>query len=267
MEKVHFTAEKATMLATLYGRALDSRSADPLLGDPTAEQTLRRIDHDFPSLGVGPREAISVAMRARLIDARVADFLRAHPECTVLHLGCGLDNRAARVDPPPTARWIDVDYPDVIAVRERLYPGGEVIGSSVTDPDWPLRVPADRPTLVVAEGLTMYLPQAEGEALLRRLVDRFPSGEMVFDLFGPAGIRLQKWNRVVRRAGATLRWGVPHPRSLERLGLTLVEAVDVSGYATPDIMPRLPLSTRLQLRVATWIPPLRRMAYLARYRF
>ena len=27
MEKVHFTAEKATNLATLYGRALDYRSA------------------------------------------------------------------------------------------------------------------------------------------------------------------------------------------------------------------------------------------------
>jgi O-methyltransferase involved in polyketide biosynthesis len=46
-EAVQFTKEKATLLATLYGRAVDGMSDDPVLGDKTAEQAIERIDYDF----------------------------------------------------------------------------------------------------------------------------------------------------------------------------------------------------------------------------
>ena len=36
--KVHLTKEKETLLPTLYGKALDSRSAHPILGDTFAEE-------------------------------------------------------------------------------------------------------------------------------------------------------------------------------------------------------------------------------------
>ncbi|WP_233223981.1 hypothetical protein [Amycolatopsis sp. CA-128772] len=42
MEKVRFTEEKATKLATLYGRALDYRSAHPILGDKAARTSAVR---------------------------------------------------------------------------------------------------------------------------------------------------------------------------------------------------------------------------------
>jgi hypothetical protein len=37
----------------------------------------------------------------------MARRLRANPVATVLHLGCGLDSRVFRIDPPPTVRWFD----------------------------------------------------------------------------------------------------------------------------------------------------------------
>lgn len=61
---------------------------------------------------------------------------------------------------------------------------------------------------MIAEGLTMYLEPAEGIALLCRVVDRFPSGELQFDAFSRLGIRAHWTNAVVRRAGATLHWGI-----------------------------------------------------------
>jgi len=33
-EKVHFTKEKETMLVSLYGRALETHSQNPILRDP-----------------------------------------------------------------------------------------------------------------------------------------------------------------------------------------------------------------------------------------
>jgi hypothetical protein len=72
----------------------------------------------------------------------------------------------------------------------------------VTELDWLSAISADRPVLLIAEGVTMYLTEDSGLALLRRVVERFPSGELQFDVFNRFGIRTQKINSVVRRAAA-----------------------------------------------------------------
>jgi O-methyltransferase involved in polyketide biosynthesis len=54
MERVRFTEEKATMLATLYGRAIDARPPDPVLGDQTALDAVNRIDYDFGRFKMSP---------------------------------------------------------------------------------------------------------------------------------------------------------------------------------------------------------------------
>ena len=108
----------------------------------------------------------------------------------MLHLGCGLDSRYYRLDPGPGVEWYDVDYPDVADLRRQLFPAREhchVVAASVTDPAWLADVPADRPTLMIGEGLTMYLTEADGVALLRRIVDHAPSGELQFDAFNRFG--------------------------------------------------------------------------------
>ena len=64
---------------------------------------------------------------------------------------------------------------------------------------------------MVGEGLTMYLTEEAGVGLLRRIVDHAPSGELQFDAFSRFGIKTQWTNTVVRRAGATLYWGIDGP--------------------------------------------------------
>ncbi|WP_020668816.1 class I SAM-dependent methyltransferase [Amycolatopsis nigrescens] len=270
MEKVHFTEEQSTMLATLYGRAMDNRLAHPILGDPTAEDTVRKIDYDFGKFRMNRDQALSVAMRARVFDDWAGDFLHREPDATVLHLGCGMDSRVYRIDPPPTVRWYDVDYPETIDVRGRLYPerpGYHTIGSSVTDLTWVDQVPATGPVLVVAEGLTMYLDPAGGKALLSKLIEHFGSGEMMFDTYSNAGIKLQKLNPVVRRAGATLSWGVDGPHELAELGLKLVERLGGADFADQAGAGQLSVTARTQLKLLRWIPPLRDMGQLLHYRF
>ncbi len=43
-EKVHLTKEKETYLITLYGKALDNRAENPILGDKFADEVVRHID-------------------------------------------------------------------------------------------------------------------------------------------------------------------------------------------------------------------------------
>ncbi|HBY99418.1 MAG TPA: hypothetical protein DEP84_36685 [Chloroflexi bacterium] len=121
-EKVHFTTEKETMLMTLYGRALQSRSKDPILQDKWAEDAVNRIDYDFGKLKMREHRTLLIAIRAKQLDLWTTRYLADHPNATVLHLGCGLDSRIYRIDPPASVRWFDVDYPEVIELRRRLYP-------------------------------------------------------------------------------------------------------------------------------------------------
>jgi O-methyltransferase involved in polyketide biosynthesis len=263
MERVRFTQEKATMLATLYCRALDAQTANPLLGDRTAEASMAKIDFDFDSLGVTPDMAVGVVGRAKLIDTWVSEILAEHPELTVLHLGCGMDSRVFRLDPPASVEWFDVDYPEVVALRKQIYPDREhyhVIGSSVTDPEWLTQIPADRPVLVVAEGLMMYLPRIGGEELLKRIIAKFPSGEMIFDSFSSLinqALNERKTNPVMRNTNAIVEWSIDDLDYLEGLGLKDLTAL-VRWRARPEFMSRFSRRGRYEQRVLNNVVPSRR---------
>ena len=241
-QKVRLTKEKETYLATLYGKALDAAAEHPILGDRFAADAVARIDYDFKALKLPGGGEVTLPMRAWHFDQWTRAFLAANPESTVLHLGCGLDTRVYRIDPGPKVRWFDVDFPDVIALREQLYPerdGYRRIGASVTDPTWLDTIPADTPVLVVAEGLMMYLHEKDGTALLRRITEQFPSGQLAFDGYSGAMVRLVSRLVTVRGAKVELVWGVDDPHDLEKQipKLHLVENV---GFLTmPDLVGRL----------------------------
>lgn len=257
------------MLATLYGRALDARSAEPVLGDTYAAELVERIDYDFDRMRVDPGRAATIAARARHLDRWTGEFLARHEAATVLHLGCGLDARADRVAPGPDVHWYDVDHPEVIDVRRRLYPevaGRQAVGASLDEVGWLDEIPADLPTLVVAEGLVMYLTTDEVVRLFATVVDRFPGGEVTFDAFSRLGIRLQKLNRQVQTAGATLHWGIDDHAELERAIPRLRCVDELSAFDAPDI-DLLPGRYRRMARVTWLLPPLHRMARYLRYTY
>lgn len=219
VEKVHLTKEHETYLSTLYGKALDSRAENPILGDTFADEVVRRFD--FEKLNLAQGGSITLPMRAKHLDSWAREFLDTYPESTVLHLGCGLDSRVFRIDPLATVRWYDVDLPDVIELRRRLYPERhdyEMIATSVIDLRWLDGIPADRPVIVVAEGLVEYLPEKDAVALFNRITEQFLSGQIIFDAYS----RLTVWLIALRsKPTATgtrvfLPCGIDDPRELEK---------------------------------------------------
>ncbi|OBG93292.1 hypothetical protein A5697_05380 [Mycobacterium sp. E3251] len=218
-ERINLTGTQQTALVTLYGKALDSRRPDSILGDREADRAVRRLDYDFSSLHMRPRDQQSSAVRSKAYDRRVMRFLDGHPDCVVLHLGCGLDTRAYRVNPPTTVDWYDIDLPDVIALRRKLFEpraGLHLLGASVTDPQLLDGIAREREVLVVAEGLTPYLRRADGLAMLRRIVGHFEAGEMLLDGYSRAGVWLLQRYPPVKASGAQLDWSIGDPRALER---------------------------------------------------
>jgi O-methyltransferase involved in polyketide biosynthesis len=134
-----------------------------------------------------------------------------------------------------------------------------MIGSSVTDPGWLDQIPTGRPTLVVAEGLLMYLTEREVRELLARLTDRFGNGETLFDTLSPAGPRLSKvfTNGIVR-------WGIRDAREIEAWGLGLRFVAQVSAVAGYESIPYTPQRLVYRLMHAT---PMRNYDVVNRFAF
>lgn len=268
-EKVHLEDVKETLLITLHARAMDARRPDPLLGDRFADELVRRIDYDFGRFRTSAGDRLAIAIRAKQFDAWASEFLSAHPDATVLHLGCGLDSRAFRIDPPPTVRWFDVDFPDVIELRRRFYPdrgGYRVIASSATDPGWLDEIPADRPALIIAEGMFPYLSGRDACALIHRLVDHFPSGQLAFDMLNSLAVRIARLKRPLRATGARLDWAVDDPRQIEVLEPRLRLVSEATIIGSPYVA-RMPRWFRALCKVMNTVPVLRNMMRLLRYEF
>jgi len=225
-EKSQLSGVKETLLYTLYYRALDQRSKAPIVGDTWAADVLDRITADnrkgLLTAKLGASGRFPPLLRARRLDDWAREFLARHPNASVLHLGCGLDSRAFRLDVPETVRWHDLDFPDVIELRRRLYPehaGYRLLASSATDPSWLNEIPVDRPTLMVAEGVLPYLTEADVRQLFLRLTNQLPSGDLIFD--GVAG--------PTARMSKLFQWRLGDPQEIERWDprLTLIDVVPV----------------------------------------
>jgi O-methyltransferase involved in polyketide biosynthesis len=266
---VDLTGAAQTMLTTLYLKALDADFDRPVLGDRYAKEAVGRLDYDWGDIGITHRWAPLVTVRTAQYDIWARQFLAVHPNSTVVHLGCGLDPRVFRLDPGPGVEWYDVDYPAVISLREKIYPSRpryHLVATSATDQSWLERIPADRPVLLLAEGISMYLTENEGISLLQRVVDRFPSGELQIDFYNWLGIKSQKAHTLVRRSGSTLHWAVNRPDDiLSRVpGIRLLIAVPFFDASTFD---RASAQFRVARRLVRMAPPVRRTLQYHRYAF
>lgn len=168
----------ATALWALYHRA-------SLLADPMAERVVERLGFPLESV-LGRRTAMiarSFAERARVFDREIAAYLERHPDATVVALGEGLETQSWRVDNGRLS-WLTVDLPEVVELRARVLPPDgrrRAVACSALDPRWTDHVPADRPVLIVAQGLLMYLRPAEVTGLIASCAERFPGGSLLFD--------------------------------------------------------------------------------------
>ncbi len=275
-EKIKFTKEKETMLMTLSGRAMQSQWKNPILRDPWAEEAMRHIDYDISKSykGVGSWSiwrdigCTVIATRAATFDLLTTRYLADHPDATVLHVGCGMDSRVFRVDPPAGVRWFDVDYPDVIDLRRQLYPperpGYHLIGAPLDDLGWVDEVPRNQPGLLIAEGVLHYLSERDVKALLNAVVAHFPGGQMIFDICNPFIVKRAGSN--VGGTGATYKWGLDDPQDIQQLEPKLEL---IKEYRPSELVgfSRYPLWWRVLYRAQEVNLTLRRMERIIAYRY
>jgi O-methyltransferase involved in polyketide biosynthesis len=177
----NLTGIPETMLWTLHNRAGEAKRPDGILRDKEGVRIYDAIQYDFER-SFGKAEA-SHAIRAVETDRVLRQWLSAHPDGFVVSLGEGLETQAQRLD-NGRLRWLSVDLPEAVAIRERFLPPTERLrhfAASALDRSWMDAVDASHGVFIIAQGLFMYFTEDEVRRLLMDIAERFPGAELLFD--------------------------------------------------------------------------------------
>jgi O-methyltransferase involved in polyketide biosynthesis len=269
------TPVQRTALLTAHGRALDNESARPILADALSSEVADKVDA-VREVKVLTASRLQIAVRAKGLDRSVRRQLAEHPASVALDLGAGLDTRVFRVDPDPSVDWHDVDYPELMDIRRQVLPDrphAHLVGASLTEQHWLDRIPGNRHAVIVAEAVFPFLSQEEIESLVGRLIDHFPSGDLIFN--GYPG--MAQW--VAKLVPSSLKGIVEiersktftDPRVPERWHPRLKLAEEVLLARDPESaqdIDRFPFLMRIMSRPAALTPGLARIgARVLRYSF
>ena len=250
-QQARLGAVQETLFIPLAARARAARRKRPVLRDPKAVELAASIDYDAAKYGPGAGGAITV-LRTAIFDSWVRAFLARHPAGTVVEIGTGLNTRFERVD-NGTVHWIDLDLPDTIELRRRFFADTgrrRMVAASVLDQTWaPVVAESPGPYFFVAEGVLVYLPEDEVTEALTRIVTGFPGAFVALDTYGQRTFEQQHRLSARRNIPARWAWACDDPRSLERLGLRVVESSTITRPPA-TVRRQLPARYRLLLPLA-----------------
>ena len=204
-----------TLFIPLYGKSTVSKQ-HIILSDPDAERIWEA--ESFPIRGKSKSKwlAYNMAMRARVFDNWTSRMLRKHPKALVLHIGCGLDSRFRRVK-EPYRLWIDCDLPDVIAIRKEYFDESGNYRMQALDASDPAQIqalPESDTTIVVLEGLSMYLSKAQLRGFLGALRKKYRVLCVLMDIYTEFGAKASKYKNPINEVGVFEVFGMDDPNGV-----------------------------------------------------
>ena len=206
--KIEKNTVQETLILPLYSRKLCTELYPNLYRDETAVRLLDQIDYDFSQAEKNSRSlmqrfgALEVAMRQNDLAFEVQAYLKTHPCAAVVNLGCGLDNTGRACD-NGKCKIYNLDFPDVIALRQQLLPAGEReqnIPCDLKDPAWFDKIDASGGAVFFASGVFYYFLTEQVRELVQGMADAFPGGVLVFDAANRTAVKMiaKTWLRTAK---------------------------------------------------------------------
>jgi O-methyltransferase involved in polyketide biosynthesis len=253
--KITLTGVQETLLLPLWGRAFETKKDKPLLIDKEAVRIIDQIDYDFSQIErrVNPLSRMAWVARSIYFDQKIAEFLKAYPNGTIINIGCGLDTTYERVH-NGKATWYEVDFPEVIETRKKVIcetANRLFLPYSVFDPKWYAPVTAKEPVLIMIAGVIYYFQENEVKALFQALRDHFGTVQVIFDYSSIKGMEIAN-KKVIDDGGmdksAYLKWGINDITALEKWNGGII--VDEHKKMFADHRKRYPIPKRLGMWIS-----------------
>ena len=199
-------------------RAMESDRPDALFHDPYARRLAGASGEQIlAAMPQGRRWAWPMIVRTAVMDEIIMRLVTTEAVDTVLNLAAGLDARPYRLDLPATLTWIDADLEGILSYKEaelrseRPRCRVEFVRVDLTDVAARRALfqrvgGASRRTLVIAEGLLVYLKPEDVDSLARDLAAQPAFRWWLIDLGSPALLEFLKrtWGNQLRSGNAPM---------------------------------------------------------------
>ena len=196
--KIEKNTVQETLIIPLFARKVCSELYPNLYRDETSIRLIDEIDYDFSEAEKNSRSlmqrfgSLEVAMRQNDLAWEARNYLKSHPTAAVVNLGCGLDSTGRTCD-NGSCKIYNLDFPDVIAVRNELLPAGEReenIPCNLNDAAWFSQIDASGGAVFFASGVFYYFLTEQVKALVQAMAGAFPGGVLVFDAANRTAVKM-----------------------------------------------------------------------------
>ena len=196
--KIEKNTVQETLIIPLFARKVCSELYPNLYRDETSIRLIDEIDYDFSEAERKSRSlmqrfgALEVAMRQNDLAWEARDYLKSHPTAAVVNLGCGLDSTGRACD-NGSCKIYNLDFPDVIDVRNELLPAGEReenIPCNLNDTAWFSQIDASGGAVFFASGVFYYFLTEQVKALVQAMAGAFPGSVLVFDAANRTAVKM-----------------------------------------------------------------------------
>ena len=196
--KIEKNTVQETLIIPMYARKACSELYPNLYRDETAVRLIDEIDYDFSDAEKKSHSlmqrfgSLEVAMRQNDLAFEVRDYLKDHPNAAVVNLGCGLDSTGRACD-NGSCNIYNLDFPDVITVRNELLPAGEReknIPCNLNDTAWFSEIDTSNGAVFFASGVFYYFLTEQVKALVQAMADAFHGGVLVFDAANRTAVKM-----------------------------------------------------------------------------
>lgn len=205
-------------------RAMESERPDALFNDPFARKLAgAKGDEIVRTMKDGTTMAWAMIVRTQVFDEIIMAEVGTDGIDLVLNLAAGLDARPWRLDLPPTLNWVDVDLPEILRYKLETLADAkpkcayEAVEADLTDTEVRRALFArlgahSKRTLVVTEGLLVYLTDADVTALATGLHATPSFTRWVIDLASPRLLKMmtKSWGKAVESGNAPFRFAPPN---------------------------------------------------------
>ena len=223
---------QTTALIPLAIKASETMRPKERIKDEKAVEIIRALNVD-PAPYDKFMSHEGVVARTIMLDRQLKGIIKKAPDTVVVNLGAGFDNRFSRVD-NGKIHWFDLDLPDAIAVRKKVFPDQErvtMLAASALESDWCAEVQnvlAGRKAkpVFLAEGLFMYFTLDQIKTLLLVLRDNFPEGgTLIAEQNNKLMQKNEKYHDTVKTTNAHFVSGTDSAQEIADLveGIRLVE--------------------------------------------
>lgn len=214
-----------TMLIPLVIKANETMRKNARINDQKAVEIVKQLNINTNKYDKFMSHE-GVIARTILFDNTMKYYINEYPNAVCISLGCGFDNRFERVD-NGKIMWYDLDLPNVIEARKKFYEKRErvkMIAKSALEESWTNEVESRENTIILIEGMLMYLTETQVKELLNIIKERFKNTIIIAELMPKAIIKGTKYHDTVKNTSAVFKWGVKYAKDVEKLcdGLKLL---------------------------------------------